>query len=86
MVIVDGGTSYKHGVYLADRTDNTTISAFDNFCTKAETLTGRKICHLRTDQAYESAAWENYCQSHGIIHEFTAPYSSAQNGLAEHAI
>ena len=31
-------------------------------------------------------AWEKYCQTHGIIYEFTAPYSSAQNGLAEQAI
>ena len=32
------------------------------------------------------SAWEEYCQQHNITHEFTAPYSSAQNGLAEHAI
>ena len=63
MVIVDGGTSYKHGVYLANKTDNMTISAFDNFCTKTETPTGRKIHCLRTDWAYESAAWENCCRS-----------------------
>jgi len=35
---------------------------------------------------YESAAWGDYCQKHSIIHEFSAPYSSAQNGLAERAI
>ena len=27
--------------------------------------------------------WKEYCHQHGIIHEFTAPYLSAQNGLAE---
>ena len=86
MIVVDGGTSYKYGVYLADKFDATTISAFDNFRTKAETLTGRKIRRLRTDRAFESAAWEEYCRTHGITHEFTAPYSSAQNGLAERAI
>jgi transposase InsO family protein len=86
MIIVDGGTSYKYGVYLSDKSDTTTISAFDNFRIKAETLTGRKIRRVRTDRAFESAAWEDYCKSHGIIHEFTAPYSSAQNGLAERAI
>jgi len=48
-------------------------------------MTGRKICRLRMDRAYTSAAWEAYCQKHGIIHEFMALYSSAQNGL-EHAI
>src|SRR6202522_395222 len=86
MIIVDGGTSYKYGAYLSNKSDDTTISAFDSFRIKAETLTGRKICRMRTDRAFESTAWEDYCKSHGIIHEFTAPYSSAQNGLAERAI
>jgi hypothetical protein len=86
MIIVDGGTSYKYGVYLSNKSNTTTISAFDGFRIKAETLTGRKIRRMRTDRAFESVAWEDYCKSHGIIHEFTAPYSSAQNGLAERAI
>ena len=85
-MIVDGGTSYKYGIYLPDKSDATTILAFDTFRTKAETITGKKIRRLRTDRAFESKAWEDYCQKHGIIHEFTAPYSSAQNGLAERAI
>ncbi len=86
MPIIDAGSSYKHGAYLNDKSDVSTIAAFNVFQAKAESLTGRKICDLRTDRAYESAAWEEYCRRHGIIHEFTAPYSSAQNGLAEHAI
>jgi hypothetical protein len=86
MPIVDGGTSYKYGAYLADKSDLSTIAAFDTFRTRGESMTGRKIRRLRTDRAYDSAAWGAYCQEHGIIHEFTAPYSSAQNGLAERAI
>jgi hypothetical protein len=86
IVIVDAGTSYKHGVYLPDKSDATTISAFNDFCTRAETMTGRKIRRLWTDRAYESIAWKEYCQRHGITHEFTAPYSSAQNGLAKCAV
>ena len=60
--------------------------SFEIFCTTAEMLTGKKICWLCTDHAFNSANWREYCQAHGIIHELTAPYSSAQNGLAEHAI
>ena len=86
MIIVDAGTSYKYGAYLSDKSDSTTLAAFEIFRAKAETLTGRKVRRLRTDRAYESAAWGEYCQTHGITHEFTAPYSSAQNGLAERAI
>jgi hypothetical protein len=86
MPIVDAGTSYKHGAYLSDKSDSSTIPAFDDFCVKAEVMTTYKIRRLQTDNAYKSVAWDEYCRKHGIIHEFTAPYSSAQNGLAEHAI
>ena len=86
MPIVDAGTSYKYGAYLPDKSDVSTIAAFDKFCATAEFLTGQKIQRLRTDRAYDSAAWTDYCQKHSILHEFTAPYSSAQNGLAERAI
>ena len=86
MIIIDAGTSYKYGAYLADKSDPTTLATFEIFRANAETVTGRKICRLRTDRAYESNAWTEYCQRHGITHEFTAPYSSAQNGLAERAI
>ena len=86
MVIVDAGTSFKSGAYLPDKSDAMTIAAFKAFCTKAETTTERKICWLWTDWAYDSVAWKEYCQCHGITHEFTAPYSSAQNGLAEWVI
>jgi Reverse transcriptase (RNA-dependent DNA polymerase)/GAG-pre-integrase domain/gag-polypeptide of LTR copia-type len=86
MVIVDAGTSCKFGAYLPDKSDASTIEAFDEFRTKAETMTGRKIRRIRTDGAFDSAAWKEYLKKHGIIHEPTAPYSSAQNGLAERAI
>jgi transposase InsO family protein len=86
MIIVDAGTSYKYGEYLSDKSDSTTLATFEIFRAMAETLTGKKIRRLRTDRAFESAAWNDYCQRHGITHEFTAPYSSAQNGLAERAI
>ena len=86
MILVDAGTSYKHGAYLPDKSDATTIEVFDIFRAMAKTTTGQKIRRLRTDRAYESNTWREYCQRHGITHEFTAPYSSAQNGLAECAI
>ena len=86
MVIVDGGSSYEYGAYLPDKSNATTISTFDTFHTKAETLTRKKVHQLRTDWAYDLVAGEKYCQTHGIIHKLTALHSSAQNGLAEHVI
>ena len=46
MIIVDAGTAFKHGAYLSDKSDSTTMQVFEIFCTKAETMTGRKICCL----------------------------------------
>ena len=43
MITTDAGTSYKYGTYPADKSDSTIIAAFDIFCAKAETATGRKI-------------------------------------------
>jgi len=86
MPIMDGGSSYKYGAYLSDKSDSSTIAAFDAYRVEAELLSGRKVRKIRTDRAYDTLAWKDYCQRHGIIHEFTAPYSSAQNRLAEQAI
>ena len=86
MIIVDSGSSYKHGTYMSDKSDPTTIAALDAFCTKAETTTGRKIRWLRTDWVFDTISWGKYCQQHGIMHEFTVPYLSAQNGLSEQVI
>ena len=83
MIIIDAGTAYKYVAYLADKSDISTIGAFDVFQARAETLTGQKIHRLRTDGAFNSSAWTEYLQKYGISHEPMAPYSSAQNGLAE---
>jgi hypothetical protein len=86
MSIVDGGSAYKYGAFLSNKSDSSTIAAFEIFRVNAEALSGRKIHHIRTDRAYDTSAWTDYCPHHGIVHKFTAPYSSAQNGLAERAI
>ena len=86
MIIISSRFSYKHGTCMSDKSDPTTIAAFDVFHTKAETTTRRKIQQLRTDWALDTIAWGIYCQQHGIMHEFMVPCSSAQNGLSEQAI
>ena len=86
MPVIDGGTSFKYGAYLPDKLDLSTIVAFKMFRIEAESLSGCKIRRVRTDRAYDMSAWRVYCLKHGIVHELTAPYSSAQNGLAEQAI
>ena len=86
MIIVDAGSSYKYRSFLANKSDATIMEAFDIFQKGAETLTGMKIHQIHSDGAFNSGAWINFYQKHGILHESSAPYSSAQNGLAERAI
>lgn len=86
MVIVDSGSSYKHGSFLADKSDLTVLEAFNVFHNTAEMLTGRKIRRLQSDGAFNSGMWVEFYQRHGITHESSAPYLSTQNGLAERAI
>ncbi len=73
MPVVDAGSSYKYGAYLSDKSDSSTIAAFDAFWVEAESLSGSKIRRVRTDRAYDTFAWREYCQRHSIIHELTAP-------------
>lgn len=44
-----------------------------------------RIKILRSDNAleYTQAFINNFCTSHGIIHQTTCPYTSQQNGIAE---
>ena len=86
MIIVDAGTSHKYGAYLTNKSDSTILNAFETFRSQAETMTGKKLCRIRLDGAFDTFAWKTYCQQNGINHELTAPYSSSQNGLAERAI
>ena len=70
MIIVDSGSSYKCGTYTSNKSDATTIAAFNVFWARAETITRRKIWWLRTDRAFDSTAWNEYCQkwNHTWIH------------------
>src|SRR6266545_4885277 len=58
MPIVDGGSSYKYGAYLSDKSDSSTIAAFDSFWAVAESLLGRKVRRVHTDRAYDMSAWK----------------------------
>jgi hypothetical protein len=86
MVIVDSRMSHKHTVYLHDKSDTSTIPAFDEYRVMAEKQTRRAVKNVRTDNAFNLAEWKEYFRTHSIIHKTTVPYSSAKNGLTERAI
>ena len=58
---------------------------FQDFLKEVENQFSRKIKRIRSDRGreYESSAFNSFVQSLGIIHETTAPYSLASNGVAK---
>ncbi len=46
MVIVDTGTSFKYGEFLKDKSNESTIKAFDDYQVLMENQTGQKVKHV----------------------------------------
>ena len=85
MSVDDGGSSWCQPFFIPDKEADTTLSAFKHFKRQAESVTGRRLKAVRTDQGseFKNAKWEEFCAAEGIIHEFTAPYTHQQVGVAE---
>ncbi|KAL0546602.1 hypothetical protein IC582_016514 [Cucumis melo] len=71
-------------IYLI-KTKNEAGSMFLKFKAESENQLGKRIKRLRSDRGgeYSDKTLKEFCESNGIIHEFTAPYSPQQNGIAE---
>ncbi|KAA0056672.1 ty1-copia retrotransposon protein [Cucumis melo var. makuwa] len=71
-------------IYLI-KIKNEAGSMFLKFKAKSENQLGKRIKRLRSDRGgeYSDKTLKEFCESNGIIHEFTAPYSPQQNGIAE---
>jgi len=71
---------------LKRKTSAEVLEQFKEYKAKVEKQTGKQIKRLRTDGSGEYRMWvSTYLKQVGIIHETTAPYSPAQNGVAERA-
>ncbi|GJR53572.1 retrovirus-related pol polyprotein from transposon TNT 1-94 [Tanacetum coccineum] len=92
--LVSGWLLNKFGFHLVFESDKFVLSknqikdeAIDKFVlykTEVENQLGKKIKVVRSDRGGEYVApFAELCAKHGIRHEFTAPYSPQQNGIAE---
>src|SRR5262249_55800547 len=89
-----GGASYfvtfiddatrKVWVYIL-KSKSEVLSTFQTFIALVENQSGSRVCGIRSHngEEYISKAFTSFCQSKGIRHQLTAPYTLAQNGIAE---
>jgi transposase InsO family protein len=61
------------------------LSTFIHFKSTIENLLNHKLKVLRTDceGEYTDSAFQNYCSTHDIFHQFSCPHTPQQNGVAE---
>ena len=75
----------RYTVLYFSHTKDMVLNCFKEYKAFLENHMTFKIKILCSDGGgeYTNTAFKNYCASNGIVMQFTAPYSSAQNGIAE---
>jgi hypothetical protein len=82
LVIVDGATRKRYVALLKKKSEF--MDKFDEYrmTLLAEGVHIRSLC-ADNDGIYRDSALKAYCQTHGIVQEFSPPYCPAANGVAE---
>jgi transposase InsO family protein len=83
MNIVDDFSGYVWSIPL--RSKDEAAPVLQDWHRTVENRSGEQLKILVTDNGeLVSCAMTEWCSAHGIEHQLTAPYTSAQNGCAEH--
>ncbi|CAJ2654631.1 unnamed protein product [Trifolium pratense] len=83
LVIVDDYSRWTWVKFL--RTKNEAYDEFSIFCKQIQNEKGYTILKVRSDHGgeFENEPFENFCEKHGILHEFSSPRTPQQNGVVE---
>ncbi|GJW75361.1 retrovirus-related pol polyprotein from transposon TNT 1-94 [Tanacetum coccineum] len=83
ITFIDDCSRYTY-VYLLKSKDQA-FETFKIYKAEVENQRGKKIQILRSDRGgeYFSTEFSSYCESQGLIHQRTTPYTPQQNGVAE---
>ena len=83
LVIVDDFSRFTWVFFLHDKSETQAI--FKKFARIAQSEFDLKIKNIRSENAkeFKNTCIESFLDEEGIKHEFSAPYSPQQNGVAE---
>ena len=83
LVIVDDYSRFTWTLFLVHK--NEAFHAFRKYAKKVQNEKSSKIISIRSDHGgeFQNAMFEEYCDEHGISHNFSAPRTPQQNGVAE---
>ena len=83
LVIVDDFSRFTWTIFLSSKDE--TFDLFVVFANKVQNEKGICIVAIRTDHGgeFENQAFEEFCNTHGIDHNFSAPRTPQQNGVVE---
>ena len=82
-VIVDDFSRYTWVLFLSQK--NEAFYEFSKFCNKIQNEKDFTITCIISDHGreFENIDFEEYCNKHGINHNFSAPRTPQQNGVVE---
>ena len=83
LVIVDDYSRFTWVAFLREKSD--AYVEFKKIVKRIQVEKGRAISRIRSDHGgeFENIKFENFCDKYGIHHEFSAPKTPQQNGIAE---
>jgi transposase InsO family protein len=83
LVIVDDYSHFTWVFFLQDKSE--TQEVLKKFLKRAQNEFDAKIKNIRSDNGteFKNTQVEDFLNEEGIKHEFSAPYTSQQNGVAE---
>ena len=83
LVIVDDFSRYSWTLFLVQKSD--AFKAFKKYAKQIQNEKSLKIVSIRSDHGgeFQNAQFEEFCEEHGISHNFSAPRTPQQNGVVE---
>ena len=83
LTIVDNLTRRVWALLLLDNSAPTILKSLKAWMKRVERAINHRVQRLRTDGQFDNKVYHEFFDKHGITPEFSAPYTSQQNGVAE---